>query len=300
MRSSRFAIVAILSLLAVPAFAADQLIVGKKLLIKNPPSGPTGNRVVHLAKDPSITLGAAGGAGDPQCSGAGGGGGAMRIIPSNGGPEMNVALPCENWTTNATNTLYQYKDNTGVSTCTFVMVKNGVLVKSVCKVSIGLDVDGAMAPVAVITILNTQRYCTEFGGTLVKDGSDNVTFKAKDASAPGICGDATPTTTTSTTLPASSCGGSAYPTCGGACPSGETCQAHETVSCGIGSCTPTCSLTGTECLCVPSDGTCDGNNLELVCPMFGSDRPFTFGPCPSGEVCVDSYIGSFNASRHCF
>jgi hypothetical protein len=56
------------------AFAADQLLFGKKLLIKNPPSGTTRNKVVHLAKDVTITLGLAGGSGDPQCAALGDGG----------------------------------------------------------------------------------------------------------------------------------------------------------------------------------------------------------------------------------
>jgi hypothetical protein len=34
---------------------ADQLLTGKKLLIKNPPAGPTTNKLVHLGKDASIT-----------------------------------------------------------------------------------------------------------------------------------------------------------------------------------------------------------------------------------------------------
>jgi hypothetical protein len=36
------------------ASGADQLIAGKRLLIRNPPSGATGNKVVHLGKDPSL------------------------------------------------------------------------------------------------------------------------------------------------------------------------------------------------------------------------------------------------------
>jgi hypothetical protein len=63
---------------------ADQLLTGKKLLIKNPPAGPTTKELVHLGKDARITIGAAGGSGDPQCAGADGGGGSLRIEPSDG------------------------------------------------------------------------------------------------------------------------------------------------------------------------------------------------------------------------
>jgi hypothetical protein len=60
-------LVALAAVLMAPglASAADQVIFGKKLLIKNPSSGAAGNKVVHLGKDPNITIGAAGGAGDP-------------------------------------------------------------------------------------------------------------------------------------------------------------------------------------------------------------------------------------------
>src|SRR6185369_1713067 len=120
--------------------------------------------------------------------------------------------------------------------------------------SVPLDVNGAMAPVAVITTLNTQQYCTEFGGTLVKNGADSVTFLGKDASAPASCSTATPTTSTTSTTTATpttsttsttvqSCGDSVYPTCGGSCPSGQVCQAHMTTSCNL-NCMPTCSPTG--------------------------------------------------------
>src|SRR4030095_9430121 len=104
-------LVATLLLAASGTHAADQLILGKKLLIKNPPSGAAGNKVVALGKDPAITIGAAGSAGDPQCSGAGGGGtSSLRIVASGGAGDVTIPLPCAGWTTNGTNTRYKYKD----------------------------------------------------------------------------------------------------------------------------------------------------------------------------------------------
>ena len=86
------------------AFAADQLVFGKKLLLKNPPSGTTRNKVVHLAKDASITVGLVGGPGTPQCGGAGGGGGSLRIFASGAAGDVTIPLPCTGWTTNGSNT----------------------------------------------------------------------------------------------------------------------------------------------------------------------------------------------------
>jgi hypothetical protein len=169
--------------------AADQLILGKKLLIKNPPAGTASNKVVHLGKDPAITIGAAGSAGDPQCTGAGGGGtSSLHILASGGSGNVTIPLPCTGWTTNGTNSLYKYKDTTK-TTCTIVLVKSGVLAKAICKgTQVAIDLNGSMAPVAVVTRLNTQEYCTEFGGLdVVKDGSDDKTFLHKNAPAPATC-----------------------------------------------------------------------------------------------------------------
>ena len=63
------------------------------------------------------------------------------------------------------------------------------LAKAICKgTQVAIDLNGSMAPVAVVTTLNTQVYCTEFGGLdVVKDGSDGKTFLHKNAPAPTSC-----------------------------------------------------------------------------------------------------------------
>jgi hypothetical protein len=185
----------------MPALAADQLILGKKLLIKNPPAGVAGNKVVHLGKDPSIVIGPSGGAGDPTCTGAGGGGASsVRIVASGSAGDITIPLPCGGWTTNPANTLYKYKDPTN-TTCTLVLVKNGVLAKAICKGSqVAIDVDASMSPVAIVMTLNGDAFCAEFGGTIVKDGADDKTFLRKAASAPAGCATTTPGASTSTSM----------------------------------------------------------------------------------------------------
>ena len=170
-----------------PTHAADQALLGKKLVIKNPPAGTTANKVVYLAKDPAVVVGAAGGAGDPQCSGLNGGGGILRVLASGGAGEVTIPLPCDGWTTNAANTRYRYKDPTG-ATCKVVLVKAGVLTKTVCKgPQLAIDVSGDTAPVTVVATLNTEQYCSVFGGTATKNGSDDVTLLHRDAAAPAGC-----------------------------------------------------------------------------------------------------------------
>jgi len=180
---------AALALCGGGAFAADQLLTGKKLLIKNPPSGVSKNKTVHLSKDPAITIGAAGGTGDPTCGGAGGGGGSITLAASGGAGSVTITLPCANWSTNPPNNQYKYHDSTK-TTCTTVLVKPGKLAKAVCQgtqVAIDLQEDGDTAPVAVAIRLNQDRYCTNFGGTVKKDGSDGKTFLHLDAPA-GLTG----------------------------------------------------------------------------------------------------------------
>jgi hypothetical protein len=180
------AVGAALALSTGGAFAADQLVTGKKLLLKNLSSG---NKVVHLSKDTTITTDPSGGDGDPTCGGAGGGGGSITIAGSGGSGTATINLPCANWSTNGANSQYKYKDTTQ-ATCTNVLVKGGKLAKAICKgaqVAIDLQEDGDTAPVAVAIRLNQDRYCTSFGGDIKKDGSDGKTFLAKDAPAPGGC-----------------------------------------------------------------------------------------------------------------
>src|SRR5262245_31618186 len=156
--------------------AADQVTLGKRLLIKNPSSGAVHNKIVHFASDAAITVGVAGGLGDPQCTAAGGGGTSyIRMITSGGAGDAVIPLPSERWTTDAANSLYKYTDQTG-GTCKLVLVRAGKYTKALCGGSqVAIDVDASMSPVAVVTKLNTETYCTEFGGVAVKNGSDDRT-----------------------------------------------------------------------------------------------------------------------------
>jgi hypothetical protein len=207
--------------MAPSAWAADQLLTGAKLLIRNAPGGATGNRLVQSVRDASITLGAALGDGDPRCSAAGGGGfSALRIVAAGGAAgDVTIKLHCDYWSGDGTGTFYRYKDPTG-STCRHVLVRRGALIKAVCiGAQVAVDVDGGMSPVSVVLTLNTEKYCTEFGGTAVKDGSDDRVLLRKGAGAPAACPPPTTTTTvsttTSTTILPPPCSGDPCGSCGG-------------------------------------------------------------------------------------
>ena len=98
-------------LLARTAMAAQaQRLSGKKLLIKNPPSGAAGNKIVHLSKDTSIVPGAGtvswirgaprngGGTSSLQiiASGGAGAGPSHFHAPDGPGPASYLATQCTN------------------------------------------------------------------------------------------------------------------------------------------------------------------------------------------------------------
>jgi hypothetical protein len=256
--SIRRAPLAVAALLVPLAFgsgrAADHLLSGTKLVVKNPRAGAAANKVVHLGRDAAVAVTPAGGAGDPQCSGPDGGGtSSLRVVAAGGAGDVTIPLPCAGWSTNRANSLYRYKDATG-ATCKVVLVKGGVLVKAVCRgTHVALDVGGSMAPVAVVTTLNGERYCTEFGGVAVRDGSDGKTFLHRDAAAPAGCPTTTTSSTTSTTVCVPSCPPCVRGTVSDGC--GGTCLAN---------CTGLCCATA---CCSPSQLCCEpGLCANFACP----------------------------------
>ena len=191
-----FAFAAALALCGGSAFAADQEIVGKKLLLKNPGGAPSANnKIVFLSKDTSIAQ-PAGATEDPRCApnGTATTGNASAALTVTGSDSFSIPLVCDNWTVNGAGNLFKYKDSSGGS-CTVVLVKNGKLVKAVCK-GTQVDYDLNAAEVSVDVVLRSgpsNRYCTNYsavsGCTTVKDGSDGKTYLAKNCTAaPAVCG----------------------------------------------------------------------------------------------------------------
>jgi hypothetical protein len=195
-----FAFAAALALCGGTAIAADQLLTGKKVLIKNPPSGTTNNKIVFLSKDTDVAIpGAA--VEDPRCApdGTATTGNASAVLTVTGSPsgeDISIPLVCDNWTVNGAGNLFKYKDTSG-ATCKIVLVKDGKLVKAVCKgTQVSYDLGAAETNVNVVLRTGpSNRYCVSFNAsaptscTVTKDGSDGKTLLLKNCTGNALlCG----------------------------------------------------------------------------------------------------------------
>lgn len=192
------AFVAALVMCAGSAYAVDQLITGKKLLIVNPASGPQNNKVVYLSKDPTIAL-PADASQDPRCPAFGTNSAQITVGSVATGETFTIGLPCGNWTVNGAGNTFKYKDTTG-ATCKILIIKGGTLQKAVCKgTQVSYDLaTGPQDQVSVDVVVRAgaapRRWCTAFnaateGCTVIKNGSDGKKYLAKNCSSgPALCG----------------------------------------------------------------------------------------------------------------
>jgi hypothetical protein len=160
--------------------ATDIQVPGKKLLIKNPPSGTANNKLVFLAKGANIVA-PSGVLRDPTVLG-----GYLHV--SGDGGDFTINLPAGGWTANTAVSLYKYKDTTG-ATCKIVIIKNATLEKAVCKgTQVAYDLGAPQGPVNVIVGTGTEplRHCHQFDAAapescdIKRDGSDDKTYLAKN------------------------------------------------------------------------------------------------------------------------
>ena len=205
-RSWTLAVVALSQLLLPPAFAVQQLVTTKTLLVKNPPSGA--RKVLWKVKETAATV-----AGDPTADGA-----TLHIQLTPGGDQC-VTMPALGWS--AISTIgFKYKDadlvNGPVKVALIKKTPSGkFLVKALLK-------NGGPVSIAVTPGNQTTSYGTNFtlgvgdeycGGTATAtpDPNDAVTFKVSNDGAPGgciaSCSAATTTTTLTSTTTTSTLGG---------------------------------------------------------------------------------------------
>jgi len=186
-----------LVILGAPAFAQTQLLVGSKLVIKNPRRGVERNKLVALSRDASVATPLSM-AESPRCNPLGSGV-AQLTVSSTAGESFSIDLGsyrCVNWSRNAAGTRWKYRDQTG-ETCNVVLIKGGVLQKAVCvgsQVAFQLGASQGSVDVVLSTGTAPRRWCTTFNdgaqGCLVKkDGSDGRRLVAVSCtSAAAACG----------------------------------------------------------------------------------------------------------------
>jgi hypothetical protein len=205
LRSGLGAAAAVALLCSGPANAADITIPGKIHIIKEAKLTKMVSKPVVLHPIP-----APGGAADPTITG-----GSVSVFDTVGGDGLSSSLPSGQWTglgSPAGSKGYKYKGaGTIGDPCKVVLVKEKVI-KFVCKDDQDLNppLDGESG---IILSLGADNYCTEFGGTTIKNQAGLL--KRKDAPAPGGCSVVATTSsttsstssTTSSTAPAPCCNG---------------------------------------------------------------------------------------------
>jgi hypothetical protein len=189
--------------LSVPGGPIDQLVAGKKLLIKNRiPADESKNKILVQVKSKSLAVPAPGSDGDPRCGGSPSGTvKAVLTVASSATPESHTTdLPCQNWAligSEANARGYKYKDpelNDG--TAKTVSWKRGVSLKATLsgKGPTQLDFDLAIGvgqgAIDVALSSGPTRVCMRCAPFNGKDGSDGKTFQGKSATcspAPVAC-----------------------------------------------------------------------------------------------------------------
>jgi hypothetical protein len=175
------------------AVAVDQGLVGKKLLILNPLSGPTANKVVYVSKDATTAL-PADTTEDPRCPAAGSNSSQLTVGSVSSGETFTIALPCGNWTVNGAGNSYKYKDPSGAS-CKVVIIKSGKLNKAVCKgAQVNYDltaIDQTKVDIVLRAGSAPRRWCASFsvlnGCDVVKNGNDGKKYLAKNCALASPC-----------------------------------------------------------------------------------------------------------------
>jgi len=174
---SAFVTVALV-VLAAEAGAADQLLRGKKLMVK---AGASRQSLSVVLLDDAIV--APGSADAPTAQGA-----TLRIVNPTSGETASFALPASNWTANAPNTVFTFRNTSaplGVSEAKVARIAGGRRITLRARdTGITLD-EPSQGSIGVVLESGSQRYCALFGDAVRRD--EPGVFVAKDAPAPDEC-----------------------------------------------------------------------------------------------------------------
>jgi hypothetical protein len=160
---------------------ADQLVTGKKLIVKTDTNDSSKNKLVFVSKDTSFDL--PNGSNNPTLGGA-----TLTVIDLGGGSPLTLPLAASRWKLIGGG--YKYKGQPG-DPCKNVTIKDDKLIKIVCKgASVALTLPAAGSLALGLEVGTTSvRYCATFAN----DGKNELKpngkgkFKKKDAPAPPAC-----------------------------------------------------------------------------------------------------------------
>src|SRR5439155_1533469 len=238
--AAAIAIIALVASLPCRARAVEQLLPGRMLTMRAAASGS--QRTLFVGRSSAIVAPTPGGPDDPTVVGA------TLALRAASGESAAFDLPASSWSVNAAGTAYKFRNPSapaGPSTVRMALVKDHATLRVAARAT-GITLDEpSQGSIAVIFTSGTLRYCTSFGGTVVRDQPGS--FIARNAPPPASCRSTTtttastvPTTTTSTTTTTTT---TTLPTlCGdGTIDPGEQCDPPGS-ACGQ-------DLCGTDCTC---------------------------------------------------
>jgi hypothetical protein len=289
--------------LATAAFAADQQILGRRLLVKDLTGVETQRVVVVQGRQPYSTFFQF--VGDPTVDGA-----ALQIV-ANGptGSTQALTLGAAGWTAIGNGFIYEgpttgdpvrrllIKRTDGGTTSLKAILRGRVGTTDLVVTPPNPGDDGGL----VLGFPGGDRYCVSFGGAAggTETNDDAQRWTVVKATAPAGCpvSPSITTTTTSTTLPP--CGSAAAPACNGTCPAGYACEfptATSSCVCVTGGSTgfQPCETCDTPCsggdVCMAAIGFESGTGQLLVACGCATPPLCTnlqcLANCPAGSFCT--------------
>jgi hypothetical protein len=185
---TRILTVAALALAAVPSWAMDAPISGKKLTLRDTPSPK-----LVLVSRAAITGPTFTGSDDPTFFGA------TLQVTSMGGETETVDLPAGGWSFSNSG-VFRFRNTlapAGISPVRTVIITPGRRLKILAKTPVISLNEPSQGGISVILQSGTLRYCATFGGVVTLDTLGK--FNAKNAPTPGGCPPPPTTTSTSST-----------------------------------------------------------------------------------------------------
>ena len=185
-RALLFLLPAVFLAWSLPALGVDKPITAKKILIKDDPVDPNGNRFNFLSKDPTIVFGGNADSDTPTIHGAS----VLLFNPATSECQC-IILPAAGWKLGASGFRYVYRDPaTAVTPVKFVRIKGGDL-KIVALHSLltspTLDETSQGEMAVHYTSGNGSRLCAHFSASSDSRIDRPGTFYALTAPAPGGC-----------------------------------------------------------------------------------------------------------------